>query len=264
MQNKNIDGGKPFDWNKASKNYAKYRDIYPEEFYQRIIDLGLCVKGQSVLDLGTGTGVLPRNLYRFGAKFTGIDNSENQIAEARALSKAGGMEIEYRVSSAEEMDFPNGSFDVVTACQCFLYFDAEVVLPRIHAVLKENGRLCILWMAWLPGEDEIANASERLIWRYNPYWSGGGFKRTNIDAGYFEFPRFDMLHYITYDIKIPFTRESWHGRIMACRGIGAANNLTQEQVAAFDREHREMLKAFPERFEVLHHALLVDSVKNGG
>ena len=50
----NIDGGKPFDWGKTSQDYAKYRDIYPEIFYQKIADRGLCVKGQKVLDIGTG------------------------------------------------------------------------------------------------------------------------------------------------------------------------------------------------------------------
>lgn len=47
-----IDGGKSFDWGRTSQDYARYRDIYPDEFYQRIVDRGLCVSGQRVLDLG--------------------------------------------------------------------------------------------------------------------------------------------------------------------------------------------------------------------
>lgn len=38
ITNRNIDGGKPFDWRKTSLDYAKFRDIYLEEFYQRIVD----------------------------------------------------------------------------------------------------------------------------------------------------------------------------------------------------------------------------------
>ena len=74
-----IDKGKPFDWGKVSDEYAKYRDIYPEEFYDYIVSLGLCTSGQYVLDIGTGTGVLPRSMYRFGPKWVGTDISENQI-----------------------------------------------------------------------------------------------------------------------------------------------------------------------------------------
>ena len=54
-----IDAGKAFDWGRTSVEYAKYRDIYPNEFYQKIIDRGLCIEGQKVLDLGTGTGCFP-------------------------------------------------------------------------------------------------------------------------------------------------------------------------------------------------------------
>ena len=91
--NPKVDGGKPFDWGKASADYAKYRDIYPEMFYRQILDAGLCVQGQTVLDLGTGTGVLPRNLYRYGAQFVGIDLSPEQIEQARRLAKQAGMQI---------------------------------------------------------------------------------------------------------------------------------------------------------------------------
>ena len=95
ITDKRIDGGKGFDWGKTSGDYAKYRDIYPPEFYRRILDAGLCIKGQQVLDLGTGTGVLPRYLYPYGAEFTGMDISENQIKTAEKLSEEAGMDIRY-------------------------------------------------------------------------------------------------------------------------------------------------------------------------
>ena len=36
ISNKSIDGGKAFDWGKTSADYAKFRDIYPREFYEKI------------------------------------------------------------------------------------------------------------------------------------------------------------------------------------------------------------------------------------
>lgn len=66
---KNIDNGNAFDWGRVSAEYAKYRDIYPQKFYDQIVDRGLCVKGQKILDIGTGTGVIPRNMYRYGGEW---------------------------------------------------------------------------------------------------------------------------------------------------------------------------------------------------
>ncbi len=58
-----------------------------------------------------------------------------------------------------------------------------------------------------------------------------------------------------YDLIVPFTRESWHGRMKACRGVGAS--LSEEELDKWDREHRGLLnKVVPEQFEVLHYASL--------
>ena len=73
---------RPFDWGRTSADYAKFRDIYPPEFYDKITGRALCTDGQDVLDVGTGTGVLPRALYRYGARWVGTDSSEHQIEQA--------------------------------------------------------------------------------------------------------------------------------------------------------------------------------------
>ena len=116
-----------------------------------------------MLDIGTGTGVLPRNLYRYGADWTGTDISPEQIEQARFLADATGMKIDFQAVSAEEIDFPAGTFDVITACQCFWYFNHELVMPKLAELLKPDGKLLILYMAWLPFEDKIAGASETLF-----------------------------------------------------------------------------------------------------
>ncbi len=261
--NPDIDNGRAFDWGRVSEDYARYRDIYPEAFYQKMIELGLCTRGQRVLDLGTGTGVLPRNLYRFGARFTGVDIAENQIAQARRLAREAGMDIDFAVSSAEEIDFPAQSFDVVTACQCFMYFNKAVVLPKIHRILKKDGHFCVLFMAWLPEESEIARASEKLVLKYNPSWSGGGMQRYALGTPEWSKELFTVDDAVTFDVDVSFTRESWHGRIKACRGIGASS-LTAEQIAAFEKEHIAFLQTVPETFSVLHYVTILNLRKRAG
>jgi SAM-dependent methyltransferase len=257
MKNADIDNGKEFNWGLASKDYAKYRDIYPDEFYEKIVDLGQCVKGQKVLDLGTGTGVLPRNMYKYGAEFIGADIAENQIVEARKLAAEQKMEIKFIVAPAEKTNQPSNYFDVITACQCFFYFDKAKVLPEIARMLKPNGHFLILFMAWLPFESEIAKMSEELVLKYNPAWTGGSTIRSENSVPDWSNELFTCENMISYDINVPFTREGWHGRMKACRGIGAS--LSAEKVAEFDKEHMQLLeKIAPKQFEILHFVTIHD------
>lgn len=257
ITNKNIDHGNGFDWGQTSKDYAKYRDIYPAEFYEKLVSLGLCIKGQTVLDLGTGTGVLPRNMYKYGAKFTGADISENQIAQAKRLSSENNMDIDYIISATEDIDFPDNTFDVVTACQCFMYFNKEIVIPKIHKLLKNNGRFCILSMAWLPFESDIAKKSQDLILKYNPAWTGCNMQRYPINTVDWLSDVFEVEHTVAFDINVSFTRDTWHGRMKACRGIGASS-LSVEEIGNWEKEHIQYLRTVPEVFDIIHYATILD------
>lgn len=255
ITNKNIDGGKTFDWGRTSSDYAKFRDIYPQEFYDKIVQRKLCISGQTVLDLGTGTGVLPRNMYRYGAKWIGTDISENQIVQAEKLS--AGMSIKYYAESAEQLNFPDNSFDVITACQSFWYFDHERIVPDLYRMLKPNGRILFLCMAWLPYEDKIAEASEKLVLKYNPKWSGAGetIHPIYIPDCYNE--KFELIFHEAYFIDVPFTRETWNGRMKACRGIGAS--LSEREIDDWENEHIKMLEQIaPEKFSVKHYGALAE------
>jgi len=253
-----IDEGNAFDFGKISEDYAKYRDIYPEEFYQKIYDLGLCKKDQVVLDLGTGTGVLPRHLVKYGAKFIGADISENQIKQAKKLSV--GMNIDYIVSPAEKIDFPDGTFDTILACMCFTYFNKAVLMPRLARMLKNEGRFAIMSLVWLPEEGTIAKGSEEIVLKYNPSWNGAGYTRPTFDNNGIPTAYkvgvssgFDVDIALGFDVSVPFTRETWHGRVKAARGIGASS-LTKDKIALFEKEHLQFMEKQPESFNILHSA----------
>lgn len=260
IKDERIDQGQAFDWGKTSADYAKYRDVYPEVFYEKIAERKLCVKGQKVLDLGTGTGVLPRNMYRFGAEWIGTDISENQIEQAKRLSAQSNQNIKYCAVAAEDIDFPDETFDVITACQCFYYFDKETVIPKLASKLKKDGRLLVLYMSWLPFEDPVAGASEELVLKYNPKWTGAGRTRHPVNVSEYVREMFETVYQAEYDIDIPFTRETWNGRVKACRGVGAS--MSPEMVAAWEKEHKKMLeKMTAEEFTVKHYVSMLELKK---
>lgn len=248
--NPKIDKGNPFDFGRTAEDYARFRDIYPKEFYERITKRGHCLKGQNVLDLGTGTGVVPRNMYQYGAKWTGVDISANQIEQAKVLSK--DMNIDYCISAVENMDFSDGTFDVITACQCFWYFNHEKVVPTLYRILKPHGKFIVMCMEWLPFEDEIAAASEALVLKYNPQWSGAGSTMNPIFIPECYSEKFDIVYHEEFYVEVPFTRESWNGRMKSCRGIGAS--LSTEEISKWESEHLKLLnETAPKKFKVLHY-----------
>lgn len=69
--------------------------------------------GIRLLDVGCGGGLISEPLARLGAQVTGIDPSEKNIKTAMAHAMEEGIEIDYRVSTAEALAEAGETFDVV-------------------------------------------------------------------------------------------------------------------------------------------------------
>ena len=245
MKLNHIDKGNEFDFGRTSDNYAKFRDIYPASMYQKLISFGIGQRGQKILDLGSGTAVLPINLSQTEAIFTATDISDNQIEYGKSLVKSKGISnIDFKVCSAEDTGFKNNSFDVVTAVQCFHYFDAEKAAKEIHRILKPNGFFCKIFMDWLPYEDEVIGEMENLVLKYNPDWNGKGFNQFEYSYPSWAKGKFDIDTIHSYNAVLEFSKEDWLGRVLTCRGVGAS--LNDEKIKEFEAEYREMLNKYPE------------------
>jgi len=99
------------------------------------------ISQKRVLDIGTGTGVLPRNMYKYGAKWTGTDISPEQIEQTKILADDSKLKIDFQAVPTEQIEFEKENFDVITACQCFWYFDHEKVMPELAGLLKSDGKM---------------------------------------------------------------------------------------------------------------------------
>ncbi len=247
----NIDNGKQFDWGLTSKDYLLYRPGYPENFFSLLQMLGIGLRGQEILDIGTGTGALAIPFNRQGSNVTALDISEEQISAARSLADKEKLNIKFVVSSAESTMLPDHSFDALTASMCWMYFDKEKIIPEVIRLLRKDGLLMVSSLIWLPLEDNIAQKTEELILKYNPDWKGGGFTDNVNPVPNWSKEKFSLKSFHKYKENIPFNYESWRGRIRASRGIGAS--LAKDKIEKFDNEHQKLLeKITPENFNIRH------------
>lgn len=255
VQRAEFDNGRDINWGKASHDYAKYRPGPPHSLYQMLISLGIGLPGQKALDQGTGTGVFGRQLAKQGCHVIGTDPSEIQIQYARELAQEEGLtQIQFVVSSAEENPFPNQSFDLITASQCFVYFDRLRWIPEAKRLLKPGGKIVTTFFQWLPLEDTISGATEKLVLKYNPHWTAHSLKgHVNQFEDWFQ-KDFKQTALLVYDEDILFTRETWRGRIRSLRAIGPT--LSPEEVKAFDIEHEALLDSIAGQQFVIPHRVI--------
>ncbi|KRV47665.1 methyltransferase [Wenjunlia vitaminophila] len=241
------------DFGLTAEDYGRHRAGFPPELVERLNGRGIGLPGQDVVDLGTGTGTLARLLARAGARVTGVDPAAPMLEQARELDRASGVEIDYRVGRAEDTGLPGASFDVVSAGQCWHWFDAPRAAAEVRRLLRPGGRVVIAHFDWLPLPGNLAEATERLVLEHNPAWSFGGgtglHPRWLTDLAV---AGFHGIETFSFDVAVRYRPEDWVGRIRASAGVGAS--LPPDQVERFSADLTRVLhRDFPGDVLVVPH-----------
>jgi len=119
---------------------------------QMTADLAQLQPGETVLDVGCGTGTLALEAYeRVGAtgRLCGIDPAPQQITRARRKAARRGLPIDFQAGVIEQLTFPDQSFDAVLSTLMMHHLPDDLKrqgLAEIARVLKPGGRLLVLDM----------------------------------------------------------------------------------------------------------------------
>jgi 2-polyprenyl-6-hydroxyphenyl methylase/3-demethylubiquinone-9 3-methyltransferase len=96
--------------------------------------------GMKALEVGSGGGILTEEVCKLGFETTGIEPSENSRDTAINHAKQSGLNIKYEQGFAENLPYPDQSFDFVVCCDVLEHvMDLPKVISEISRVLKPNG-----------------------------------------------------------------------------------------------------------------------------
>lgn len=122
---------------RAAEVYERARPSYPPEAIDWLFARTGVGEGDTIVDLGAGTGKLTRLLVLSGARVVAVE----PIPEMRALIDVA----EAIDGTAEAIPLDDGSAALVTVAQAFHWFDLDRALPEIHRVLRPGGVLALVW-----------------------------------------------------------------------------------------------------------------------
>ena len=96
-------------------------------------------KGQTIIDIGCGGGLLSEPMSRLGAEVTGIDASEKNIQVAKLHAKKNNLKINYLTASPENLK-TDRKFDVILNMEIIEHVeDVDIFLKSCSSLLKKEG-----------------------------------------------------------------------------------------------------------------------------
>lgn len=113
--------------------FQYFRDVLVEK-------LGLNPVELQLLDVGCGGGFVAEEFARLGCRVTGIDPSAPTTEAAAAHARAGGLAIDYRIGTGEQLPVGDATFDAVSCCDVLEHVsDLEAVMAEVARALRPGG-----------------------------------------------------------------------------------------------------------------------------
>jgi len=150
--------------------YQKARPNYAQALLDFIAQKWQIGEGSLVADIGSGTGILTRQLLGLGAKVFAVEPNADMRAKAEELL-GGDPNFVSVIGTAEQTSLPDHSFHLVTAASAFHWFDPERFRQECDRILLIGAPVVLLWNEARISE-EINLGRERIYKNYCPNFKG--------------------------------------------------------------------------------------------
>ena len=234
----------------------------------RLVSFARIRSGQTVLDVGSGTGVVAVTAAQRGAKVTGADLTPALIERARENSQIAEVEVDWREADVEALPFAKDQFDVVLSQFGHMFAPRpDVAIGEMLRVLKPGGT--IAFATWPP--ELLIGSSFSLVGKYMPppppgvspppQWGdialvrerlGAKVKDVQFDRDRMLVPALSLKHYIA------FLERTVGPMIKLVQSLGPTDPA---RLAEFRREYEELIRPYFENNLIRQDYLLTRATK---
>jgi ubiquinone/menaquinone biosynthesis C-methylase UbiE len=102
------------------------------------------LEGKRILEIGCGRGGYAVLLAHCGARVSAVDLSPGSIEATRARAELNGVQLEATVAAAEELPYPDQSFEIAFGTSALHHLEVDAAGPELWRVLKPGGKAFFL------------------------------------------------------------------------------------------------------------------------
>ncbi|WHY86863.1 class I SAM-dependent methyltransferase [Neobacillus novalis] len=217
--------------------YAKHRRGYTDEYIKYLLTATSLNEGNVVADIGSGTGILSRQLLESGLTVIGVEPNDDMRTIAEQLLKQNSRFISMK-AAAEHTTLDDKSVDLLTAAQAFHWFDKEKFKLECQRILRPSAKVALVWNS-RDGSSALNIESAEICQRYCPNFKGfsGGIGETeDVFKQFYKNGKYDFRRFRN-DLEFDFA--GFLGRYLSA---SYAPKKT-------DKEHEPFISAFTNLFE---------------
>lgn len=152
------------------ETYAKYRPSYSQELLKYFYsEIGIN-KSSIIADIGSGTGILTRQLLNKCSKIYAVEpNSDmRKVAERNLGNDCRFISVN---GTAENTTLESNSIDYITAAQSFHWFNRLIFKQECKRILRPKGNVILIWNS-RDENSELVRKIDFINQKYCPNFSG--------------------------------------------------------------------------------------------